>query len=148
MRWLESTEHVTSEASFERKETAPRALPQGQQVRTPDNIIADLEQVDRMLNRSVRLLRDADDIRASAESALRRAQAKARLEVKGERATVAEKDALVAQKVEAEQSAFDVAEIAYRYARDTGRWLEGRKSSLQTESKLVLATYQVASYRP
>jgi transposase-like protein len=143
-RWLDGPEEVKAEATAERLQAAPKEEFRDGEIKTMDDIIRELEVVDTQLNRSVRCVRDADEIRGEAAAALRRAAAKARLAARAEKGTVPEKDAMVTMAVDEEQTAADVAEVAYRYARETGAWLEGRKSSLQTQSKLVLATYQLA----
>lgn len=142
-QWLTTPEAVEQEATWERDQAKPVPLPAGT-VRTPDSIVRDLEVVDRMMNRAVRMLRDADNLRAVAAKALREAHATARLDARETDGTVPERDAIALLAVVDEQTAVDVAEVAYRYAKETAAWLEARKSSLQTQSKLVLATYELA----
>lgn len=140
---FKSPGEVEAAANKIRKTAAPTILPPGE-IKTMDDIIRELEIIDRETNLALRLVRDADKIRANAKADLRRQVANMQVAQKGVKGTAAEKSAAVVVAVEEQQVTADVADVAYRYAKATAEWLEGRKSSLQTQSKLVQATYQMA----
>lgn len=143
--WLPTPEAVEAAANQMRAQARPPEPSRGdQQIKTPDDIIYELEVVEHELNMAVRMVRDADKQRANAKAVLRRAVAKAQFAQKANGGTAAEKSARVVEAVEDEQVAVDVADVTYRFAKSTADWLEGRKSSLQTQAKLVMATLQLA----
>lgn len=142
MMWLESISEVQAEADFERDTCEPRKMAPDS-IRTPDSIVADIEAVDAMLNRALRGLHDADLLRGEKKRVLDAAAARARLEARQHEGTVPERNAIAQISVESEQWEADLAETTYRYMKSTADWLESRKSSLQTQSKLILATYQL-----
>lgn len=111
-------------------------------VRTPDQILFALEHVDSVAANAVRVVKDADKLRAATAESLLRARARARAAATGKNSEerAAEVDVAVAD----ERAAASAAQIAYRYARDVADLIDSRKSSLQTQAKLVLATYQLA----
>lgn len=112
-------------------------------VRTPDQIIHQLELVDSVANKALWIVKEADRVRGDAAEVLLRARSKAQATVEGKNA--AERTAAVDLATEQERAEEAAAQIAYRYAKGLADLVDSRKSSLQTQSKLVLATYQLAS---
>lgn len=112
------------------------------EIRTPDQIIQQLELVDSVANKSLWIVKEADKVRAeSAESLL---QARARAQSSAEGKNAADRAAAVDLATEAQRGEEQAAQIAYRYAKGLADLVDSRKSSLQTQAKLVLATVQLA----
>lgn len=111
-------------------------------VRTPDQVIHDLEQVDAVAAQALRVVKEADKVRADAAEKLLRARLRAEQLAEGR--TVADRKAHVDAAVAEERAELELARIAYRYAQGLADLLDSRRSSLQTQSKLVLATMQMA----
>ncbi|PRI11911.1 hypothetical protein [Leucobacter massiliensis] len=111
-------------------------------VRTPDQILHELERVDGVAAQAIRVVKEADKVRAATSEALVLARAKTTGRVQG--ATAAERAAALDLEIAEERVANAAAQIAYRYAKDLADLVDSRKSSLQTQAKLVLATYQLA----
>ena len=111
-------------------------------VRTPDQVIHDLEQVDAVAAQALRVVKEADKVRADAAEKLLRARLRAEQSAEGR--TVADRKAHVDAAVAEERAELELARIAYRYAQGLADLLDSRRSSLQTQSKLVLATMQMA----
>ncbi|UOQ58123.1 hypothetical protein MUN78_04555 [Leucobacter allii] len=112
-------------------------------VRTPDQIIHQLELVDSVANKALWIVKEADRVRGDASEVLLRAKSRAQVSAEGKNA--AERTAAVDRATEPERAEEAAAQIAYRYAKGLADLVDSRKSSLQTQSKLVLATYQLAS---
>lgn len=125
-----------------RKEIAIEPPAPGE-VRTPDQIIHQLELVDSVANKALWIVKEADRVRGDAAEVLLRAKSKAQAGAEGKNA--AERTAAVDLATERERAEEAAAQIAYRYAKGLADLVDSRKSSLQTQSKLVLATYQLAS---
>ncbi|KKI16398.1 MULTISPECIES: hypothetical protein [unclassified Leucobacter] len=111
-------------------------------VRTPDEILFALEQVDSVAAQAIRVVKEADKVRGDTAEALVLARARARGTVQGK--TEAERSAALDLAVAEERVANTAAQIAYRYAKDLADLVDSRKSSLQTQAKLVLASFQLA----
>jgi hypothetical protein len=126
-----------------RQETAVRP-PRPGMVKTPDDIVRELDVVDHNLNRGLFVLRRADELRARKQDELAKASILARKAALG---TIPDKAAYVEEHTAEETEAAQDAELAYRYARSTTDWMDKRKSSLQTQAKLVIATMQEAALR-
>ncbi|PRI10946.1 hypothetical protein [Leucobacter massiliensis] len=125
-----------------RKEIAIEPPAPGE-VRTPDEIANQLELVESVANKALWIVKEADKVRADAAEVLLRARSKAQVAAEGKNA--AERAAAVDLATEQERAEEAAAQIAYRYAKGLADLVDSRKSSLQTQSKLVLATYQLAS---
>ncbi|WP_449281222.1 hypothetical protein [Leucobacter sp.] len=111
-------------------------------VRTPDQIIRDLEKVDEVAAQALRVVKEADKVRAAAAETLLKARAAAEQSAVGR--TAAARKAHADLAVAEERAELELARIAYRYAQGLADLLDSRRSSLQTQSKLVLATVQMA----
>lgn len=111
-------------------------------VRTADQVMHQLELVDSVAAKALWVVKEADRVRADAAENLLRARAKAQGTVEGK--TAADRAAAVDLSVEAERAAEAAAQVAYRYAKGMADLLDSRKSSLQTQAKLVLAEMQLA----
>lgn len=124
-----------------RKEIAFEPPAPGE-IRTPDQIIHQLEVVDSVANKALWVVKEADKVRADAAAETLRARAAAQGKAEGK--TAADRTAAVDLATEVERAAEAAAQIAYRYAKGLADLVDSRKSSLQTQSKLVLATFQLA----
>lgn len=125
-----------------RKEIAIEPPAPGE-VRTPDQIIHQLELVDSVANMALWIVKEADRVRGDASEVLLRAKSKAQGTAEGKNAEA--RAAAVDLATEQERAEEAAAQIAYRYAKGLADLVDSRKSSLQTQSKLVLATYQLAT---
>lgn len=112
------------------------------QVKTPDQVIEDLEWSRWGAAQMVRVLRDADATRRALRLQLERARAKARMG--SEAKSTDKRDAEVIEATADEQAAYDAAEIAYEYAKGTARMAEGNQSAVQTIAKQVEIVYRLA----
>lgn len=111
-------------------------------IKTPDSIIRDLEEVSYLAGQMVEALHEADRTRAKAKFVLAKAEAIARQAATGK--TIPEKEAEILLATEVEREAAEIAEIAYRYAKECSGLIESRKSAIQTQAKQVEITYQLA----
>lgn len=112
------------------------------EIRTPDQIIQQLELVDSVANKALWIVKEADKVRADAAESLLQARARAQSSAEGKNA--ADRAAAVDLATEAQRGEEQAAQIAYRYAKGLADLVDSRKSSLQTQAKLVLATVQLA----
>ena len=143
-----STEHTAAEVegwvAKMRQEISIEPLTQGD-IRTPDQIIYQLERVDAVANKALWIVTQADKVRAAAAESLLRARASSQSNAEGKNAEA--RAAVVDLATEAERAEEAAAQIAYRYAKGLADLVDSRKSSLQTQSKLVLAAVQMAGGR-
>lgn len=116
--------------------------PRSGQVKTPDSVVDDLQWSRWGASRMVRIVRDADETRRALRHVLEQAKARARMATTAKSAD--QRDAEVVLATEAEQTAYDAAEVAYEYARSTARMAEGNQSAIQTIAKQVEITYRLA----
>lgn len=112
-------------------------------IRTPDDIVFQLELVDSIASNAVWIVKEADRVRGDAAEMLLRAKANAQGKAEGK--TAADRTAAVDLATEQERAEESAAQIAYRYAKGLADLVDSRKSSLQTQAKLVLATYQMSN---
>lgn len=119
-----------------------KPIPKPGQIKTPDSIIEDLEMVQYVAGQNVAVLREADRTRRAARRALAKAVAQAQKAATGK--TVDDRKAEVEIATEAEADAAENAEIAYTYAKSIAELTETTKSAVQTQSKQVELTYQLA----
>jgi ABC-type nitrate/sulfonate/bicarbonate transport system substrate-binding protein len=140
-----STEHTAAEVEgwvAKMRQEIAIAPPAPGDIRTPDQIIFQLERVDSVANHALWIVTQADKVREAAAEALLRAKAKAQQTVDGKNAEA--RAAAVNLATEHERAEEAAAQIAYRYAKGLADLVDSRKSSLQTQSKLVLGTMQMA----
>ncbi len=139
------TQHTAAEVegwvAKMRQEIAIEPPTEGE-IRTPDQIIYQLERVDSVANKALWIVTQADKVRAAAAETLLRARAAAQGNAEGKNAEA--RAAVVDLATEAERAEEAAAQIAYRYAKGLADLVDSRKSSLQTQSKLVLAAVQMA----
>lgn len=112
-------------------------------IRTPDQIMGQLELVDSIAGNALWIVKEADKVRADAAESLLQARAKAQGTAEGK--TVADRTAAVELETASERADEAAAQIAYRYAKGLADLVDSRKSSLQTQAKLVLATMQLSN---
>lgn len=113
------------------------------EIRTPDQIVEQLERVDSVAANALWIVKEADKVRSAASASLLRARATAQATAEGKNAEA--RAAAVDLATADERAAEADAQIAYRYAKGLADLVDSRKSSLQTQAKLVLATYQIAT---
>lgn len=122
--------------------------PDLSRVVTPDDVIAELQNLKAAAGRMVLVVKEADEIRGNAARALAKAVAKAQMTVRDEakvdKLTVDEKAARVEELTAGEADGAAVAERAYQYARSVARLVDDQKSAVQTIARLVELTYQLA----
>jgi hypothetical protein len=90
---------------------------------------------------NVRILREADRARRVAKRAHKLAYSVAYKNAQG---TVGDREASAEKATAGEWEAADNAEIAYEYARSVAQLVRDRTSAVQTQSKQVELTYQLA----
>ncbi|UOE45507.1 hypothetical protein [Agromyces larvae] len=138
---VESPETIQRWTEYVARRVAAARPPDGAQVKTPDSIVADLEMLGHLAAQNVRILREADRARRVAIRQHKLARARALKDAQG---TVAEREAAADLATAVEWERADDAEIAYDYARSMARLVEQRTSAVQTQSKQVELTYQLA----
>ncbi|WP_022886397.1 hypothetical protein [Glaciibacter superstes] len=121
---------------------AGRKPPEPGQIKTPDSIIADLDLMGHLAAQNVRILREADKTRRVARRAHARARLGALKDAVGKDADTRKLEAEVATEEQWESA--DNAEIAYEYAKSVAELVRSRTSAVQTQSKQVELTYQLA----
>jgi hypothetical protein len=127
-------------SNWVRERAAVRPVPG--QIKTPDSIIADLENLKHLAAQNVMILREADKTKRSMKRALKRARLAALKSATGKDAETRALEADVA--CEAEWEAADNAEMAHDYAKTVAQLVYENKSSVQTQAKQVELTYQLA----
>lgn len=116
--------------------------PVSGQLKTPDSIISDLENLKYLGAQNVMILREADKTRRDAKRTLARARLLALKDATGKDADTRRLEAEVASADQWE--AADNAEIAYEYAKSVASLVRDNTSAVQTQSKQVELTYQLA----
>jgi hypothetical protein len=131
---------LEADAEYVRARLAP--MPVQGQIKTPDDIIEDLEVAKHLAARCAVIIRDADKTRR----ALRRLHAISHgTALRGSTAKSAElREADAAAATVGLQELLDDAEIAYQFARDVARSVEGSTSAIQTQASMVKVTYGLA----
>ena len=124
-----------------RAQTAAAPVPG--QIKTPDSIIEDLENLKYLAAQNVLILREGDRTRRAA----RRMLARARL-VASKAATAKDADTRKLEMdvaAEKEVEICDNAEIAYEYAKAVADAVRTNTSAVQTQAKQVELTYQLSN---
>jgi hypothetical protein len=127
-------------ASGIRERTAKAPVPG--EIKSPDSIIADLENLKYLAAQNVMILREADRTRRAARRMLSRARLTALKKATGKDAETRRLESDVA--AEAEVEICDNAEIAYEYAKGIADAVRTNTSAVQTQAKQVEITYQLA----
>jgi hypothetical protein len=131
---------IENDAEYARARLAP--LPVYGQIKTPDDLIEDLEMAKHLAAKAAVIIRDADRTKRAVRRlhsvahgvALKASQAKS--------AELREADAYAATT--ALQELVDESEIVYNFARDVARSVEQSTSALQTQAGMVKVTYGLA----
>lgn len=131
---------IELDAEWIRSRMAP--LPVPGQIKTPDDIIADLEFAKHAAGKAALIIRDADKTRRAVRRRHAIEHGKALRASAGKSAEIREADAAAA--TEELLQLVDVSEIAYTFARDVARTVEGSVSAVQTQSKMIAITFQLA----
>ncbi|WGD38496.1 hypothetical protein [Lysinibacter sp. HNR] len=142
-RPVKAPEEIEQWASWIR-EKATKKPPEPGTIKTPDSIIQDLDELVYLAGQNVLILHEADWTRTTAKRELAKAEA---LASQGLTGTAAARAAAVLLATHEEREAAEIADIAYRYAKSCADLVESRKSAVQTQSKQVEVTYQLAGSR-
>lgn len=131
---------IEADAEWVRIRLAPR--PVEGQIKTPDDIISDLETAKYMAARSAVIIRDADKTKRAVARLHSLAHGKALKLSTAKSAELREADAAAA--TEELRMALDAAEVAYTFARDVARSVESSTSAVQTQAAMVKVTFGLA----
>lgn len=131
---------LEAEAEFVRSRLAP--MPVVGQIKTPDDVIDDLEWAKHLAARSAVIIRDADKTKRAVARLFSIAHGKALKASTAKSAELREADAVAATV--GLRAQLDAAEIAYTFARDVARSVEGSTSAVQTQASMVKVTYGLA----
>lgn len=112
------------------------------QVRTPDSIIRELDELKYAAGLMPLVLRNAANARAANRRRAAKARALAAQRASGRDAKSREMQVEVMAAAQIE--AADDAEIVYQYARDVAQVIRDSTSAVQTQAKQVEITYQLA----
>jgi hypothetical protein len=139
-REVRSPSEIEADAEFARARLAP--MPTPNQIKTPDDIIEDLEVAKNLAARSAVIIRDADKTKRALARVHAIAHGKALRTSTAKSAELREADAYEAS-IEL-RGMLDAAEVAFDFARSVARSVESSTSALQTQSKMVAITYGLA----
>jgi len=139
-RPVREPDELESDAEFVRVRLAP--MPVQGQIKTPDDIIEDLEMAKHLAARSAVIIRDADKTRRAVKRIHSIAHGKALKGSTAKSAELREADAYAA--TDELQAIVDDSEIAYNFARDVARSVEGSTSAIQTQASMVKVTFGLA----
>jgi hypothetical protein len=131
---------IVADAEYVRSRLAPQ--PEQGQVKSPDEMVEDLEWAKYGTGRIALVLKDAGVEVKRCRRALAAASARARQTSTAKASD--QRDADVVLAVVAEQEAFDVAESALEFAKSVARGVEQSGSLTQTQAALVRAQMNLA----
>lgn len=131
---------IEADAEYIRARLAP--MPVQGQIKSPDDIIEDLEVAKHMAAKSALVIRDADKTRRAVRRLHAIAHGKALRASTAKSAELREADAYEATSALQEQ--VDVAEIVFDFARNVAKSVENSTSALQTQAGMVKVTYGLA----
>lgn len=131
---------IESEVEFIRRRAARR--PVEGQIKTPDDIVRELEDLKYLAGLNTLVLRKAAVTRKANRKRALKAKALAAKRANGKDAKTRE---LQIEVIAAAQiDALEDAEIAYDYAKSVAQLVYENKSSVQTQAKQVELSYQLA----
>lgn len=131
---------IEADAEYVRSRLSPQ--PTAGMLKTPDEMIDDLEWSKYGTGRIALVIKEADRERRAARRAYDLARAAALLASTGKSAELREADAELACAVERE--VWEVAEVAYDFAKMVARSVESSASQTQTQASLVKAQMSLA----
>lgn len=131
---------LEAEAEWARVRLAP--MPVLGQIKTPDDVIEDLEVAKHLAAKCALTIKDADKTKRAVTRVTMIAHGKALRASDGKSAELREADAFDA--TEALHELQDNAEIVYDFARNVAKSVEQSTSALQTQAKMVAITYGLA----
>jgi hypothetical protein len=139
-RPVRAPEEIEADAEWARVRLAP--LPVQGQIKTPDDVIEDLEVAKHMAAKSALIIRDADKTKRVLARLHAIAHGKALRSSTAKSAELREADAF---EVSLDlRTALDAAEVAYDFARAVAKSVEQSTSALQTQAGMVKVTYGLA----
>jgi hypothetical protein len=112
------------------------------QIKTPDDVIEDLEVAKHLAAKSALIIKDADKAKRALARLHAIAHGKALRSSTAKSAELREADAFEAA-LEL-RTALDAAEVAYDFARAVAKSVEQSTSALQTQAGMVEVTYGLA----
>lgn len=139
-RPVRDPDDIEKAAEWIRARLAP--APEPGQIKTPDDVIGDLEFAKHAAAQGAVIIRDADKTKRAVARLYAMAHGKALKGSTGKSAEQREADAFEATvdlKV-----LVDAAEVAYTFARDVAKSIEGSTSAVQTQASMVKVTYGLA----
>lgn len=139
-RPVRDPDDIEADAEYIRARLAPQPVPG--QIKTPDAVIDDLEWAKHLAARGAVVIRDADKTRKAVRRLHSIAHGKALRASEGKSSELREADAYEATVEFTEQ--LDNAEIAYNFARDVAKAVEGSASAIQTQAGLIKTMYGLA----
>jgi len=131
---------LEADAEWARTRLAPMPVPG--QIKTPDDVIEDLEVAKHLAAKSALIIRDADKTKRAVARLHAIAHGKALRASTAKSAELREADA--AENTLELKTLLDAAEVAYDFAKNVARSVESSTSALQTQSKMVAITYGLA----
>ncbi len=139
-RTVPDTSATEQEADQVRTHLAPR--PVAGQIKTPDDIIVDLEWAKHLASKSAAIIRDAD---RTLRALLREYNRRLVVEMKKSERKSADERLMEADTVLAEwKAAVDEAEVVLAYAKRVANSVESSTSAIQTQAKQIQITYELA----
>lgn len=130
---------IESEAEFVRARLAPKP-PAQQQIKTPDDIIDELDWAKHFASKMALLVKDAD----RSLRALQRLYALKAAGVKSSAKSIDERTREVELALPDLVAAIDEAEVVLEFTKRVGKSVEASTSALQTQAGLVKVTYALA----
>ena len=131
---------LEADAEYVRSRLSPQ--PVAGMLKTPDEMIEDLEWSKYGTGRIALVIKEADRARRAARRTYDLARAAALLASTGKSAELREADAEIACAVERE--VWEVAEVTYDFAKGVARSVESSASQTQTPASLVRAQMSLA----
>lgn len=137
---VKPVEDLESNVEFIRKRAAVK--PVEGQIKTPDEIVGELDQLKYLAGLNTLVLREAAKTRKANRKRAIRARALASKRATGKDAKTRELqvEVMAAAQIDAAED----AEIAYDYAKSVAQLVYENKSSVQTQFRAVELTYQLA----
>lgn len=139
-RPVRDPDDIEADAEFIRSRLAPQPV-QGQ-IKSPDDVIDDLEWAKHLAARSAVIIRDADKTRRAVAREHAKQHGIALRSSTAKSAELREADAYEAT-VDL-RLALDAAEVAFDFAKAVARSVESSTSAVQTQSKMIAITYGLA----
>jgi hypothetical protein len=139
-RAVRDPKEIEADAEYARIRLAP--MPTPGQIKTPDDVIEDLEVAKHLAAKSALIIKEADKTKRAVARLHAIAHGKALRTSTAKSAELREADAF--QAALDLRTALDAAEVAYDFARAVAKSVEQSTSALQTQAGMVKVTYGLA----